>query len=63
MLVAGCGSSADGNAQPSGGAPATSIAADVPQGFDPCNDIPSSVLDSLELEMKIPADNDADGTE
>ncbi|MBO0852343.1 MAG: DUF3558 domain-containing protein [Nocardia sp.] len=58
MLVAGCGS---GSQSTSGAAPSSTIAAEVPSGFDPCNDIPQGVLDSLQLESKIPAKASADG--
>ncbi|MBO0856415.1 MAG: DUF3558 domain-containing protein, partial [Nocardia sp.] len=58
VLVGGCGSSGGGQ---SSGAAATSMTVEVPQGFDPCNDIPSSVLDSLQLHSKIDADY-GDGT-
>ncbi|MBO0856014.1 MAG: DUF3558 domain-containing protein [Nocardia sp.] len=57
VLVSGCGSS--GNQHASGAATSTTV--EVPQGFDPCNDIPSSVLDSLQLHSKI-EDDMGDGT-
>ncbi|MBF6456599.1 DUF3558 domain-containing protein [Nocardia cyriacigeorgica] len=51
MVLAGCGSSTDGTAEPAGGSTGTSaagqsIAEDVPSGFAPCEDIPQEVLDS-----------------
>ncbi|MBF6343780.1 DUF3558 domain-containing protein [Nocardia cyriacigeorgica] len=51
VVLAGCGSSTEGTAEPTGGSAGTSaaeqaIAEDVPSGFDPCTDIPQEVLDS-----------------
>jgi hypothetical protein len=57
LLVSACNSSGGGSAQPS-----TTTAADVPQGYDPCTDISQSILDSLGLHSKIPAENQSDGT-
>ncbi|MFD3506757.1 DUF3558 domain-containing protein [Nocardia sp. NPDC058666] len=60
LLVAGCESSTDGQAV---GLEATTsgqgLAADVPVGFDPCRDIPKSVLDSEGLH-KASSNNNAD---
>ncbi|TQM31834.1 uncharacterized protein DUF3558 [Nocardia bhagyanarayanae] len=65
FVLVGCGSSVGGDANPSGSATATNVgtgvAADVPSGFKPCEDIPQSVLDSEKLRMKIPADSNASG--
>lgn len=63
VLLSGCGSSTDGDAKPvststSAGA---SLAADAPNSYAPCNDVPQSVLDSEKLGMKIAANNDASG--
>lgn len=51
VVLAGCGSSTEGTAEPTGGSAGTSaaeqtIAEDVPSGFAPCTDIPQEVLDS-----------------
>ncbi len=66
FVLVGCGSSVGGDATPSGSSTATTnagtgVAADVPSGFKPCDDIPQNVLDSEKLRMKIPADSDASG--
>ncbi|QIS23227.1 DUF3558 domain-containing protein [Nocardia terpenica] len=58
LLVAGCGSGAGGSARP---APSTSAAppvAPLPQatGFDPCRDIPETVLRAENLEQSGPQD-------
>ncbi|WP_433726067.1 DUF3558 domain-containing protein [Nocardia sp. CA-129566] len=65
-VLAGCGSSDQGNARPSGGASGSSgstasLAADVPAGYDPCKDIPQSVLDSENLRGKDKDDSNASG--
>ncbi len=63
MTLAGCGTSEDGSTDPEA-VPSSgtgTVAADVPSGFSPCDDIPESLLDSLELRQKIPADSDASG--
>ncbi|MBF6425658.1 DUF3558 domain-containing protein [Nocardia cyriacigeorgica] len=51
LVLAGCGSSTEGTAEPTGKTAGTSaaeqaVAKDVPSGFDPCTDIPQDVLDS-----------------
>ncbi|TLG11498.1 DUF3558 domain-containing protein [Nocardia cyriacigeorgica] len=51
LVLAGCGSSTEGTAEPTGEAAGTSaaeqaVAEEVPSGFDPCTDIPQEVLDS-----------------
>ncbi|MEU2252257.1 DUF3558 domain-containing protein [Nocardia xishanensis] len=66
FVLVGCGSSVDGDATPSGvstGATnaGTGLAADVPSGFKPCDDIPQSVLDSEKLRRKISNDSDGSG--
>ncbi|MEV4126702.1 DUF3558 domain-containing protein [Nocardia sp. NPDC049707] len=66
VVLAGCGSSDKGNAQPSGGASGSSgstvgLAADVPAGYDPCNDVPQAVLDSEKLRHKEKEDSNASG--
>ncbi len=53
LVLMGCGSSADDNAAPTGASSANpSIAPDAPTGYDPCTDIPQSVLDSENLRSK-----------
>ncbi|WP_158607936.1 DUF3558 domain-containing protein [Nocardia panacis] len=44
VAVAGCSGGSDGSS--SGGQKQQSLAADVPKGFDPCKDIPKSLMDS-----------------
>ncbi|MGO4648815.1 DUF3558 domain-containing protein [Nocardia sp. 2YAB30] len=59
ILLAGCASGDDS----SGGAANTSgpsLAADVPRTYDPCKDIPESVLASEKLQSKDLANLDAD---
>lgn len=60
VVLGGCDSSVDGDAGPAGSTTAT-VAADVPAGFDPCEDIPQSVLDSERLRQKIPDNSAASG--
>ncbi|MEV6557889.1 DUF3558 domain-containing protein [Nocardia sp. NPDC051756] len=62
FVVAGCGPSNDGG-KPTGSSTTskTSVAPDVPAGFDPCKDIPQSVLDSEKLLDKTPDDSNASG--
>ncbi|WP_232535655.1 DUF3558 domain-containing protein [Nocardia terpenica] len=63
LLGSACSSSA-GGPQPSGnsgGASSTSIAVDVPKGYDPCVDVPQSVLDSEGLHSKLPEHSSAEG--
>ncbi|RBO86876.1 DUF3558 domain-containing protein [Nocardia puris] len=56
--LVGCGSTTDGEAQPAGGGTSTSaedgknslgLEPDVPQSYDPCTDVPQSLLDAEEL--------------
>ena len=58
LVVSACDSNTEGT--PTTSAP-PSVAADVPAGFDPCTDIPQSVLDSEQLRQKINDDSDAAG--
>ncbi|WP_216903813.1 DUF3558 domain-containing protein [Nocardia alni] len=63
LLIVGCNSG--GSAKSTGGATSTTaaMASDVPTGYDPCTQVPQNVLDSLQLTMKIPRQQDApDGT-
>ncbi len=59
LLIAGCNSG--GSAKPTGAATSTTaaMASDVPTGYDPCSDIPQSVLDSLQWTLKLPRKNSA----
>ncbi|GAA5073290.1 DUF3558 domain-containing protein [Nocardia iowensis] len=63
FVIAGCGSSTDGDPKPTGNSPTstTSVAPDVPSGYDPCTDVPQSVLDSEKLLDKTPDDSNASG--
>lgn len=51
-LLAGCGSSTDGDAKPvsTSTSAGPSLAADAPNSYDPCKDIPQGVLDSEKLQ-------------
>ncbi len=61
LLIAGCNSGSDSTHT---SAAATSTVAPVPTGFDPCNDVPQTVLDELQWTLKNPAQNSAaDGTQ
>ncbi|RBO90669.1 DUF3558 domain-containing protein [Nocardia puris] len=71
--LVGCGSTTDGEAQPAGGGTSTSaedgknslgLEPEVPQSFDPCTDIPQSVLDAEDVHPAVipnTADADAQG--
>ncbi|MGY4100132.1 DUF3558 domain-containing protein [Nocardia sp. R16R-3T] len=63
LLLSGCGSSADGDAKPATSTTTAgpSLAADLPSGYDPCKDVPQSVLDSEKLHGKQIANNDSSG--
>ncbi|MFD0366193.1 DUF3558 domain-containing protein [Nocardia sp. GCM10030253] len=63
LLLTGCESSTDGSAKPSSTSTSAgpSLAEDVPRSYDPCKDVPQSVLDSEKLGMKIVANNDGGG--
>ncbi|MEU2121031.1 DUF3558 domain-containing protein [Nocardia niwae] len=61
LVLTGCGP-ADDDAAPSGGPSVSStLAPDVPTGYDPCTDIPKSVLDSENLRSKDKQDSNASG--
>ncbi|MFE7742890.1 DUF3558 domain-containing protein [Nocardia sp. NPDC057455] len=61
LVMTGCDSSGD-DAAPSGvPSPSPTIAPDVPTGYDPCTDIPQSVLDSENLRGKDKQDSNASG--
>ncbi|WP_228789145.1 DUF3558 domain-containing protein [Nocardia puris] len=60
--LVGCGSTTDGEAQPAGGGTSTSaedgknslgLEPEVPQSFDPCTDIPQSVLDAEDIHPAV----------
>lgn len=51
-LAAGCGSG--GGHTPASPSATSTLAADVPVGFDPCRDIPQAVQDSLQIHGKEP---------
>ncbi|WP_280411241.1 DUF3558 domain-containing protein [Nocardia asiatica] len=61
LVLTGCDSSADDAAPTSTASASPSIAADVPVGYDPCTDIPQSVLDSENLRSKDKQDSNAAG--
>ncbi|WP_406233266.1 DUF3558 domain-containing protein [Nocardia sp. NBC_01009] len=59
VLLSGCGPSTGGEAKPA--TPTStgpSLAADVPRNYDPCKDVPQSVLDSEKLHNQHPVDDD-----
>ncbi|WP_167473346.1 DUF3558 domain-containing protein [Nocardia arthritidis] len=60
FVLAGCGSSKDGNPEPTANgdktASSASPAPDVPSGYNTCKDIPQSVLDSEQLKIIGPED-------
>ncbi|WP_280238862.1 DUF3558 domain-containing protein [Nocardia abscessus] len=61
LVLTGCGPS-DDDAAPTGTSPASpSTAPDAPTGYDPCADIPQSVLDSENLRYKTNEDRNAPG--
>ncbi|MBF6354390.1 DUF3558 domain-containing protein [Nocardia higoensis] len=62
LTVTGCGTSQGGEAAPDepSGVVGT-VAVDVPSGFDPCEDIPQSILDSEKLRQKISDDSTISG--
>jgi hypothetical protein len=63
LLVAGCNSGGGSSKSSAAASPTSTLAADVPAGYDPCTDIPQSVLDQLQWTMKITRKNSAaDGT-
>ncbi|MFI9636664.1 DUF3558 domain-containing protein [Nocardia sp. NPDC051929] len=64
VALVGCGSSSsEGDASPDSPSPTAvpSVAAGVPQGYDPCKDIPAEVLSSENLTLRGQADAEADG--
>lgn len=59
LVLAGCDTSSGTGATPASSA--AGVAPDVPSGFDPCTDIPQSVLDSEKLRQKTNHDSNASG--
>ncbi|WP_433195396.1 DUF3558 domain-containing protein [Nocardia sp. CA-107356] len=51
VVLAGCGASTDGKAEPATATTGagSSMAADAPSSYDPCKDVPQAVLDSEKL--------------
>ncbi|WP_141717808.1 DUF3558 domain-containing protein [Nocardia altamirensis] len=60
FVIAGCGPS-DGDPKATSSPTSSGVATDVPAGYDPCNDIPQSVLDSEKLHRKEKDDSTASG--
>ncbi len=56
LAMVGCGSSAS-DTKPS--MPVVSFAAEVPQGYNPCQDVPQRVLDAGQLHSKEPVEGKA----
>ncbi|WP_194837445.1 DUF3558 domain-containing protein [Nocardia sp. XZ_19_369] len=65
FALAGCGPADDGGGSPTGSvtnsASASGVATDVPAGYNPCTDIPQSVLDSEKLRNRGESNSNADG--
>ncbi|MFD0366187.1 DUF3558 domain-containing protein [Nocardia sp. GCM10030253] len=62
VLLSGCGPSTGGEAKPATSTSTRpSLAEGVPRSYNPCNDVPQSVLDSEKLGMKSVAESDAGG--
>ncbi|MBF4999776.1 DUF3558 domain-containing protein [Nocardia sp. BSTN01] len=64
LVLGGCGSSNGGSAEPAGqstNSAEPSLAANAPSGYDPCSDIPQSVLDSEQLVHKEVQNDTASG--
>ncbi|MET9024123.1 DUF3558 domain-containing protein [Nocardia sp. NPDC004168] len=61
LVLPGCDSSTDHAAPTVATSTSPSIAPDVPTGYDPCTDIPQSVLDSESLRSKDKQDSNASG--
>lgn len=57
LALTGCESSTEGTSAPV----APSMAPDVPAGFNPCTDVPKSVLDAEGLKMPTPDDTELSG--
>ncbi|WP_433727621.1 DUF3558 domain-containing protein [Nocardia sp. CA-129566] len=63
VVLAGCGSSTSGDAKPvaSTTSAGPSLAANVPNSYDPCKDVLQDVLDSEKLQNKHPVDDSSSG--
>lgn len=61
ILLTGCESESDSRLDETGEATSSSVQADVPVGFDPCEDIPEQVVDAHNLTMPYPENSDASG--
>lgn len=61
LVLTGCGPADDGAAPTDASSAKPSIAPDVPAGYDPCTDIPQTVLDSENLRSKDKQDSNASG--
>ncbi|WP_328406230.1 DUF3558 domain-containing protein [Nocardia sp. NBC_00403] len=60
VLLSGCGQSSDGDAKPTtpSTSAAPSLAADAPSSYNPCKDVPQSVLDAEKLHQTRIANDD-----
>lgn len=61
LVLAGCGPADDGAAPTGASSASPSLATDAPTGYDPCADIPQSVLDSENLRSKDKKDANSSG--
>ncbi|WP_280342872.1 DUF3558 domain-containing protein [Nocardia abscessus] len=61
LVLTGCETSAKDPAPTGAATTSPSIAPDVPTGYDPCTDIPQSVLDSENLRSRDKQDSNASG--
>jgi hypothetical protein len=61
LVLAGCGRTGDGTTPTEASSAKPSIGPEVPTGYDPCTDIPQSVLDSESLRHKTNEDSNASG--
>ncbi|MGQ4617317.1 DUF3558 family protein [Nocardia sp. R7R-8] len=60
MLLAGCGPGDNDSSKGTTSTPGPSLAADVPRSYDPCKDVPESVLAAEKLHGRDLANLDAD---
>ncbi|MGW4717476.1 DUF3558 domain-containing protein [Nocardia sp. NPDC004260] len=61
LILTGCDSTADDAAPTRATSTSPTIASDVPTGYDPCSDVPQSVLDSESLRHRTNEDHNASG--
>lgn len=61
LVLTGCGPTNDDAAHTGAPSASPTLAPDVPTGYDPCTDIPQSVLDSENLRSKDKQDSNASG--